>query len=73
MTPRARTAQLVLALALATVIPGAGLAATSADPRGSGPGHGLPSDLPLDRDGIPTRPLSDEELWRLLLALSAAN
>ena len=33
----------------------------------------LPPDLPLDRDGIPTRPLSDAELYRLLLALSAVN
>jgi hypothetical protein len=34
---------------------------------------GLPSDLPLDHAGVPTRPLADEELFRLLVALSATN
>ena len=33
----------------------------------------LPADLPLDAQGIPTRPLDDAELHRLLLALSARN
>ena len=33
----------------------------------------LPTDLPLDPDGIPTRALNDDELWRLLLAMSAKN
>lgn len=33
----------------------------------------LPPDLPLDADGIPMRPLSDDELFRLLVALSSHN
>jgi hypothetical protein len=33
----------------------------------------LPTDLPLDPDGIPTRALNDDELWRLLLGMSARN
>jgi len=33
----------------------------------------LPPDLPLDADGIPMRPLSDDELFRLLIALSSHN
>lgn len=33
----------------------------------------LPPDLPLDADGIPTRQLSDDELFRLLVALSSQN
>lgn len=32
-----------------------------------------PPPLPLDRDGIPTRALTDEELHRLLLNLSPTN
>lgn len=32
-----------------------------------------PPGLPLDADGIPTRPLTDDELFRLLVALSARN
>ncbi len=33
----------------------------------------LPPDLPLTEDGVPTKPLNDDELYRLLLALSARN
>lgn len=33
----------------------------------------LPSDLPLTEEGVPGRPLADEELYRLLVALSARN
>ena len=33
----------------------------------------LPADLPLDLAGVPTRPLTDDELYRLLVALSARN
>jgi hypothetical protein len=33
----------------------------------------LPSDLPLNADGVPSRPLTDDELHRLLLSLSARN
>jgi hypothetical protein len=33
----------------------------------------LPSDLPITAEGVPTRPLSDEELFRLLTALSGRN
>lgn len=33
----------------------------------------LPADLPLDAEGIPRRPLNDDELHRLLLAFSAVD
>ena len=46
----------------------------TARPRPTGPVLARPlTGLPLDADGIPTRPLNDEELHRLLLALSATN
>ena len=33
----------------------------------------LPSDLPLSPEGVPTRALTDEELFRLLAAMSGRN
>ena len=47
--------------------------ATAAFHAAAQPPPGLPSDLPLDREGIPTRPLDDAELHRLLVALSATT
>ena len=37
------------------------------------PPASLPADLPLDMAGVPTRLLTDDELYRLLVALSARN
>jgi hypothetical protein len=61
-------------LAIAALTEPAGAMAGS-EPQAAMPGlrQVLPPDLPLDRDGLPTRPLSDAELYRLLLALSAVN
>lgn len=64
----------VVALALATAA-----AQVAPEPDGVAVGgtptlrQTLPSDLPLDADGIPMRPLSDDELFRLLVALSSRN
>ena len=57
-------------LAMLLLIGHGSIAASMAEPAGTPPPA---SDLPLDRDGMPTRPLNDEELHSLLLTLSARN
>lgn len=44
-----------------------------ADPPSATAAPWWPRDLPLDGDGVPTRPLDDGDLFRLLTALSARN
>ncbi|MDB5965781.1 MAG: hypothetical protein JWQ72_2281 [Polaromonas sp.] len=73
MMPRSSRTGLFAFLAMVLTVAAPGLTAPAADAPPSGRQPNSTSDSPLNRDGEHQQILTDEELWRRLLALSTTN